>query len=160
VNVALVMLLALIWGVVLIPSAVRTHRSNLHNSIGGFEKAMTVLAPHPVATRRVLVPSDVRRIMEPATARRLRMLERRRNCLVGLVGATSIAFLGAITIGGLFTRLLIIAGVALAGYVTALRQVEIARQQQERVVALDAARARHQAVDDRVHDGDRLVASR
>ena len=131
-NEALVMLLALLWALVLLPSIVRSRRSSLHVTVGGFERAMDVLRQRP-SGRQVMVPGDSRRIVQ-GQRRRAALIERRRRAFTGLVGATTLTFLLAVIVGSGFWLLFGLSTGLLISYVALLLRLKNQRDQARSVV--------------------------
>lgn len=115
------MILAVVWAAVLVPPFVRSRRDGRPGSsvmsfraqLSTLERATPGSSLRPVADHRPAVHSALGSI----DARR-----RRRDVLVGLLGATGLTFLLAFAVGGLFTLLFLISVASLGGYVYALRQ--------------------------------------
>lgn len=61
-NEALVVILAFLWALVLLPGAIRNRRMSLRATMGGFQRAMSVLRERP-SGRALLVPEDPDRIV-------------------------------------------------------------------------------------------------
>lgn len=148
VNLALLMLLALLWSVVLLPSALRSRRRSLHHSMGGFNRAMSVLGggdARRTDSRVVLVPSNPARIVAPPRGAALAR-ERRRRALVGLLASSGVTVLLGIVVGGVFTVLAIGNLLLLGGFVGAMRNLALQAQRDRALVRLDTRRevdARH-----------------
>lgn len=153
-NLALLMLLALLWSVVLLPSALRSRRKSLHHSMGGFARAMQILAgsepPSRRDTRVVFVPADPRRIVAPPRGAELAR-ERRRRTLVGLLTTVGISASLALLLHGVFTVLAVASSMALVAFVAALRQMAQQERRARTLVRLDDRRH----FEDRQVDDDR-----
>lgn len=137
-NLALLLLLALLWAVVLLPSAVRNHRHSLHHSMGGFERTMQVLGAERGSrpdTRRVLVPADAARIVSPPRGAELAR-ERRRRTLVRLALAAGVLTSLALVFGGVFVLPALLADGALVAFVAALRNLKVRAQRERELVRL------------------------
>ncbi len=143
-NLALLMLLALLWAVVLLPSAIRSRRRSLHHSMGGFARAMTVLSggqPSRPDLRRVLVPGDAARIVAPPRGADLAR-ERRRRALGMLSTVAGLSLTLAVLAGGTWWLLTVVTTGALATYVVALRQIAVSERARRELVPLDSRRER------------------
>lgn len=142
-NGALVVLLALFWALVVLPSALRSRRSSPVSSVGTFERAMGVLARNEAGPNRrgprgarvanrsnarattrdsrvVYVPRDPSRVVADWSGRREQMLARRRRMFVRLLGAVSIALVVGLVLGGRWWLGVPVTGLALVAYVTLL----------------------------------------
>ncbi|MDP9021394.1 MAG: hypothetical protein M3N57_01570 [Actinomycetota bacterium] len=121
-NGAWVMLLALIWGVVLLPGALRARRSSPTTSVGTFERAMDVLARRDVGAggRYIYVPRDAGRIVDERKRRRSSVLTQRRRMFVRLLLATAVSLPLAFTVRGLAWSVFFGSAALLAGYVRLL----------------------------------------
>lgn len=143
VNEAIVLLL-LLWAALLLPGALRSRNSSPHTTVGGFERAMDVLRAKPGQGRELLVPGDAGRIVTRGLGREPDapasgagedpIVARRRTWFVRLLGATGVALLLALAVGGWlwmpFTALLLCS----AGYTALLRHLKLQRDQARRVV--------------------------
>jgi hypothetical protein len=152
VNEALV-LLALVWAVLIVPSAVRSRNASPHVTVGGFERAMDVLrsdgrndARGSSSGRQVFVPGDAGRIVERPTTRagdgdRVRhrvedpVVVRRRVWFMRMLAATGATFLVAlIAANGWFWTVFLLSAALTAGYVAVLRRLKLQRDEARRVV--------------------------
>ncbi len=141
-NLALLLFLALLWCVVLLPSAIRNHRGSLHHSMGGFARTMQVLGSSPGnaprATpdlRRVMVPANAARIVAPPRGEDLAR-ERRRKSLRGLVFAAALTTTIALLAGGVFWAFAAVADAALIAFVAALRNIAVRAKARRELVRL------------------------
>lgn len=163
-NEALVVVLALIWAIALLPSAIRSRRRNTHATIGGFEQAMQVLRQRP-SGRELMVPEDASRIvaravdrpegqfrsvgpratmgapvheeppdMSRAPASSSHVLETRRRIFTGLVSSAGVLFLAGLLFGGAMWLLWMLSIAGLGGYVALLLKYKQQRQQAHEVV--------------------------
>lgn len=165
VNLALLLLLALMWSVALLPTVMRSRKANVQRSMGGFHRAMRSLSPNGqvVADRRaILVPVNASRIVAPPSPAD-RAKERRHAVLRGLLFANGLALTLAVLVGGPFTALAFVVVVALVAYVVALRKLAVAAQQARRLVQLDTHRRLVEeataALADDAHDDRRAVGT-
>jgi hypothetical protein len=159
VNEALV-LLVLIWAVLLVPSALRSRKASPHATVGGFERAMSVLRTGPDVRdggRQLMVPGDAGRIVErevgassallsAAPGGRPRahihvvkpedpVIERRRIRFVRLLIATAVTFVAAVFVGGWLWLALVATLGATGGYTVLLRRIKLQRDAARQVVA-------------------------
>jgi len=117
------MILAVVWAAVLVPPFVRSRRDGRPGSsvtsfraqLSTLERATPGSSLRPVTEQHR--PSSVVAGLGSIDARR-----RRRDVLVGLLGATGLMFVLAFAVGGLFTLLFLVSAAALGAYVYALRQ--------------------------------------
>ncbi|MBW3577788.1 MAG: hypothetical protein KY462_08640 [Actinobacteria bacterium] len=121
-NGAWVMLLALIWGLVLVPGALRARRSSPTTSVGTFERAMDVLARRDVGAggRYIYVPRDASRIVDERKRRRSSVLTQRRRMFVRLLLTTAVSLPLAFALRGLAWSVFFGSAALLAGYVRLL----------------------------------------
>lgn len=133
-NEALVVILALMWALVLLPGAIRSRRSSLRTTVGGFEHAMDVLAHHRSPQgRELMVPRDATRIVTGRAAQRS-VIARRRRAFTVLATATIVSLLLGVLASGPFWLLFFGSAAALGSYVTLLLRLKTQRQQASRVV--------------------------
>lgn len=118
-------ILAGVWAAVLVPPFLRSRREGRPGSsvtsfraqLSTLERATPGSRLHPVPLAGATTPRVPRVPLAPLDARR-----RRRDVLVGLLGATAFTFLLAVAVGGLFTLVFLLTGGACGAYVYALRQ--------------------------------------
>ncbi len=143
-NLALLVLLALMWGVVLLPSVVRNHRRSLHHSMGGFQRSMQVLSggqAQPRDLRRVLVPGDAARIVAPPRGAELAR-ERRARTLKRLLFAAAASTSVALLVGGsLAWGIALVLDAALVAFVAALRHLAVTARRRREVARIEDHRA-------------------
>jgi hypothetical protein len=132
-----IVLLALAWGVVLLPTVARPRfESSPISSVGEFERSMGILAStrygrQQVPGRWVMVPKG----MSNPRSRRARLIEKRRRTFLRLLIAAS-----ATLVLGLIPALRVLwlahlgLDVAIAGYVFQLRRWRAAEIQRARVL--------------------------
>ncbi len=143
-----VVLLALVWAALLIPSALRSRRASPHATVGGFERAMEVLRTESRGTigRQLLVPADAGRIVghhtvEPGSTRSTTMpsredpiiVRRRTNFLRALI-ATGATLVLAAVFGGWLWPVFAVVAAGTGGYVAILRHLKLQRDEARRVV--------------------------
>lgn len=131
-NQALVVLLAVIWALILLPSAVRGHHRSPRSTVGGFQRAMGVLARRRSGGRDVLVLAEPERVVVGVRDREL--LARRRRVFTTLVVATGVTFLLAVVGGGRWWLLWLATATALASYVVLLLRWKAQRLEAAEVV--------------------------
>ncbi|MGZ4208622.1 MAG: hypothetical protein ACXVQ6_12090 [Actinomycetota bacterium] len=138
----MILLLALAWAVVLIPSFVRPRfQSSPIDGVRNFERSMGVLEStrrgrQQIPGRWVMVPKD---LPQAPKRRRNRLIKRRRQNFLRLIGAVfGTAILAAIPGLHFFLWLNLVADAALALYVLQLRRWHTSEQ---KVVPLPTARA-------------------
>lgn len=122
------MILAAVWAAVLVPPIVRNRRdARPDNSVVSFRAQLSTLErATPGTSLRIPGPGEAAppRISVPMT--RADVKRRRREVLVGLVGATGFTFLLVVAAGGTLPTLLFLASAgSLAAYVYALRQLQL-----------------------------------
>lgn len=115
-------ILAGVWAAVLVPPFLRSRREgHPGSSVMSFRAQLSTLERATPGSRLHPVPlaggTAPRVSLAPLDARR-----RRRDVLVGLLGATAFTFLLAVAVGGVFTLLFLLTGGACGAYVYALRQ--------------------------------------
>lgn len=115
-------ILAAVWAAVLVPPFVRSRREgHPGSSVMSFRAQLSTL-------ERATPGSSLRPVGEPHVASHslpvgsLDARRRRRDVLVGLLGATGVTFLLALAAGGVFTLLFLLTAGSLGAYVYALRQ--------------------------------------
>jgi hypothetical protein len=142
VNLALMMLLALLWSVVLLPSAMRSRRRSLHQSMGGFSKTMHALAGDHTwpEARPILVPGNAARIVVPQSANE-RARDRRRQMLVALASLSGLATVLAGVASGPFVPLAVAFVAGLVVYIRALRTLAVRDRHARELVRLDDRRS-------------------
>jgi Flp pilus assembly protein TadB len=125
VTLVVLVILAVVWAVYLV-SWVRSRTEHRRvNSINSFSNHLSVLertAPGGRGPRPAPVPGSV-----PFAPRRPSMSEtkkRRRDVLVGLLGATGVTFLGMLVMGGMVTYLFGLSLVLTVSYVVALASIQ------------------------------------
>jgi hypothetical protein len=130
-KILAVMCLAIVWAAFLVPPMLRRRREGrpassvvmFRQQLSTLERATpgSHLRPIPVATHRADLgfrPGSL------APRSRSEVVRRRRDVLIGLVGATAFTALLAVLLGGAFATLLFLAsGGALAAYCYALVQL-------------------------------------
>jgi hypothetical protein len=129
-----VVLLLALWAGILLPGALRAHRSaSPLSSVDDFERSMVMLAParsHP--GRQVMV------LRQPASVTvrpgRARLMRRRRNTLAGLGAICLVTAVLALAAGGAFWLLFLLAGGSLGAYVNVLVQLRAAQVARHRTV--------------------------
>ncbi len=144
-NEALVVMLALLWAVVLLPSALRSRRGNTHATVGGFERAMDVLRHQPDG-RHLMVPADAGRIVghdggdratigpAPRLHREDPVIARRRATFTRLLVASAALLLLALLVGGFAWTLTVLAVAVTGGYTALLRHHKLRRDEVREVV--------------------------
>jgi hypothetical protein len=115
-------ILAGVWAAVLVPPFLRSRREGRPgSSVMSFRAQLSTLERATPGSRLHPLPGaggvGPRVDLAPLDARR-----RRRDVLVGLLGATAATFLLAVLFGGVFTLLFVVTGGACGAYVYALRQ--------------------------------------
>ncbi len=115
-------ILAVVWAAVLVPPFVRSRREgHPGSSVTSFRAQLSTL-------ERATPGSSLRAVGHPQAQPHgmalgsLDARRRRRDVLVGLLGATGVTFLLAIAAGGWFTMLFLLTAGSLGTYVYALRQ--------------------------------------
>lgn len=136
-NETLVIILVFLWAVALLPSVLRSTRSNTHATVGGFERAMDVLRHRPDG-RYVMVPADATRLVDErhvrGAGRTNPQLERRRRLFARLVVLTAVSWLLAFVWGGPLWIVASLAFLGLGGYAAVLRRWKLQRQEARDVV--------------------------
>lgn len=154
------MILAAVWAAVLLPPFLRNHRDNRPgSSVLDFRAQLSTLErATPGTSLRVVGPNTtVRRAPVPAVRADVR--RRRRDVLVGLLGATAFTLLLAVAVGGALITLLFLATAGACGaYVYALRQIKL--RAMERSVKVRPLRPAARAITPRPALALRPVASR
>ncbi len=136
-GTTLVVILALMWAVILVPSAFRGRSSSPGRSVGGFEKAMDVLTRQSGEPgRNIMVPADSARIVGAATSGREAVLARRRRAFTGLTGAVGTTFLLGVAFAGPFWVLFGMAVAAMGGYIALLLKLKEQRDTARDVVRM------------------------
>ncbi|WP_130650977.1 hypothetical protein [Egicoccus halophilus] len=138
--------LVLLWAVLLVPGAVRRSRaSSPLVTVGGFERAMTVLRDNRSTTRQLLVPGDADRIVGRDVDETDRssgvdrpedpVVATRRLWFLRALVASGVSLVLAVAFGGWlwFPTVLVVLGTA--GYTVLLRQLKLQRDEARRVVA-------------------------
>lgn len=117
------MILAVVWAAVLVPPFVRSRRDgHPGSSVMSFRAQLSTLErATPGSSLRPMVETQ-RPTAEVAGLGSIDARRRRRDVLVGLLGATGVTLLLAFALGGLFTLLFLLSAASLGGYVYALRQ--------------------------------------
>lgn len=116
------LILAVVWAAVLLPPFFRNRRdARPDNSVVSFRAQLSTLErATPGTSLRTDAPSFDRRTPSNDVKRR------RRDVLVGLMGATAFTFLLFFAVGGTFFTLLFVSSSgALGAYVYALRQIHV-----------------------------------
>ncbi len=154
-------LLVLIWAVLLIPGAFRSRNASPHVTVGGFERAMSVLSGGVRSGgRELLVPSDAGRIVDhgasttsavaprsahhPVTRTSPRsasmptpddplIAQRRSRFERALLGTVATLVL-AVMVGGWLWPMFVLVAAGTAGYATILRRLKLQRDQARQVV--------------------------
>jgi hypothetical protein len=140
-GLLVVVLLLSLWAGILLPSALRAHRSaSPLSSVDDFERSMVMLAPvRSNSGRQVMV------LRQPASVTvrpgRARVLRRRRNALLALVAATVLSAVLALVAGGATWLVFLLAGGALSAYVAMLVQLRTAPPARSTVHRLPVRRA-------------------
>jgi hypothetical protein len=143
----LLVLLGLVWAVLFLPGAVRAHNTSPHVTVGGFERAMSVLRSEGQRRgggRRLMVPDDPARIVarpahegSPAVTAPPSedpVVTRRRTWFVRALLAC-VATLGlALLLQGAAWLLFLGTTAATAAYVAVLRRLKQQRDQARAVV--------------------------
>lgn len=153
--------LVVAWGFVLVPPLLRmvggVSRGRAGDSIGSFRDKMSLLGGTPVRPAASFDLTTRSADLGAGTARRQRqaLKQRRRNILVGLLGAAGITLLPALLVGGIAWAAFGVTAIALAAYVALLwqaQQVALERRgkvaylpQQDRAVPNDGAQLRRVA---------------
>lgn len=141
-NEALLVMLALLWGILLLPGALRSRRANTMATVGGFERAMDVLRRQPDG-RYVMVPGDAGRIVErhgdrtgrtEPTGREDPLVVRRRTRFSQMVLATVALLVVALVAGGFAWTLFAVSVLTTGGYALLLRHLKLRRDQVRDVV--------------------------
>lgn len=113
-------ILAGVWAAVLVPPMVRARRDgHPGSSVMSFRAQLSTLerATPGSHLRAIPMANPVRSGLAPISARR-----RRRDILVGLLGATGATLLLALLFGGVFTVMFLLSAAACGAYIYALRQ--------------------------------------
>lgn len=122
-------ILAAVWAAVLLPPVVRNRREGRpDNSVTSFRAQLSTLerATPGTSLRTVAPGSSLGAPMVPSAMNRSDAKRRRRDVLVGLLGATAFTFLLLVLVGGTGITLLFLASAsALGAYVYALRQLQV-----------------------------------
>jgi hypothetical protein len=135
-------LLAVLWGSILVPGAIRgRHDRSPASSIDSFERSMGILASEARGRfaqasppgRHVLVVHNPQRLMAGRSPRS-RTLARRRLILQGLGAAVAVSAVAALVAGGALVWLLVTTLGALAAYVGLLLQIKAGAARTRRVV--------------------------
>ena len=167
------MLLVLGWAAFLVPRAVRSRNASPHATVGGFERAMSVLRSDSPSSqsRRVFVPGDARQIVDrPAsngTAVSVRqadpVIERRRVWFVRLVAAAAVSVVLALVFNTAPVWFLAVGvSAALVGYAGVLRRLKLQRDEARHVVEelnLAAQRRPEREFKQAVGGGDEAAAA-
>lgn len=129
-----VILLVALWAGILLPGAIRAHRSaSPLNSVDNFERSMVMLAPTRSSPgRRVLVLRQPRALGERPG--RARVMHRRRVALATLAGAVVLTALTGIIVGGGAWAFFLLALAALASYLVLLVQLRTSHQRRRATV--------------------------
>ncbi|MCU1499754.1 MAG: hypothetical protein JWM47_3707 [Acidimicrobiales bacterium] len=127
-------ILAVVWAAVLIPPFLRNRRDGRpDNSVVSFRAQLSTLERATPGTSLRTLPSGGYAPVLPRLGTRVDVRRRRRDVLVGLLGATVFTLLLAVAVGGAMLTLLFLASAgALGTYVYALRQIKV--RSAERVV--------------------------
>ncbi|HEX2576264.1 MAG TPA: hypothetical protein VHK88_07930 [Aquihabitans sp.] len=120
-------ILAAVWAAVLVPPVVRNRREGRpDNSVVSFRAQLSTLERATPGTSLRTVSHAPSFPTVPMPMNRSAAKRRRRDVLVGLLGATGFSFLLLVLVGGpLVTLLFLAAGGALGAYVFALRQLQL-----------------------------------
>lgn len=138
-NGVLVFFLALLWALVILPSALRARRSSPVSSVGTFERAMDVLArrdpPDCVGDgRRVYVPRDAGLVVGDRASRRQAVLGRRRRVFVRLLVLTGLSAVAAFVGGGDWWAMFVMAAASFVAYVALLLRWKSHAEQAAQVI--------------------------
>lgn len=130
---ALLVILVLLWGIALLPGAVRARRDDVSSSVGGFGRTMAVLRTRALPRRIEVSDHAIHTVVVPSLRGtpdgRRRMLARRRRLLGVLLGATAAAVTVGVLLGGMAWIATGVTATALVGYLALLRAYERRRQQ-------------------------------
>lgn len=140
-------LLAALWGVVLLPRAVRDARASPVSTVTGFSDVMARLAV--CDQRLVVVPAGAgqRIVALPRRRRRDDLIRRRRATLARLLVATGMTVAAAAVLGGVVAwGIAGVAGVTLVAYCVALRAIALRRRPRAEVADAPADRSTTPAV--------------
>lgn len=136
-----VMCLAVVWAAFLLPHALRRFRDGRPgSSVHSFRQQLSTLeraTPGHSLRLSHTGPVPVVKSVPPA---RKSALRRRREVLMGLLGATAVTFLAMVAMGGLATYLFLLSAAALGAYCYALVQIRRRRQERELKVRVLAPR--------------------
>lgn len=117
------MILAVVWAAVLVPPFVRSRRDGRPgSSVTSFRAQLSTLERATPGSSLRPVSEQHRSASVVAGLGSIDARRRRRDVLVGLLGATGVLFLLTMTVGGIFTLLFVLSAAALGSYVYALRQ--------------------------------------
>lgn len=124
------LILAVVWAAVLLPPFVRNRRDGRpDNSVVSFRAQLSTLERATPGTSLRLGDTDSEVAARAIVATRLPSNDqkrRRREVLLGLLGATGLTFLLLVAVGGTFLTLLFLASAgSLGAYVYALRQIHV-----------------------------------
>lgn len=119
-------ILAVVWTAVLVPPFLRNRRdARPDNSVVSFRAQLSTLErATPGTSLRPIGTGSL--ASHPAPLSRVDVKRRRRDVLVGLLGATAFTFLLLVVVGGALVTLLFLAAAGgLGAYVFALRQLQL-----------------------------------
>lgn len=122
-------LMALIWGVVLLPQALRSWSTSPRTTVGGFERTMEALGNEGTSSMRLATPqpSSVRRRENP-------LVVKRRVRFVRMLTALALTLVAALWFGG-YVWLVFLANAAATGaYIAILRRLKVQRDEAREVV--------------------------
>lgn len=122
-------ILAAVWAAVLVPPLVRNRREGRpDNSVTSFRAQLSTLerATPGTSLRNLPSGSSLGAPLAPPAMNRSDAKRRRREVLVGLLGATAFSFVLLVGVGGAAVTLLFLASASsLGAYVFALRQLQV-----------------------------------
>jgi len=142
------LLLILVWVALLLPSALRSQlRASPRSTVGGFRRAMDVIAtPPPGRSARVGRVGDVRPTMpRPEDP----VVVRRRTRFLRLAGATGLSLAAAVMVGGVAWLVAGMLSATLVATTVVLRRLTVQRLAARQVVTrLDLRRPAQPLIDE------------
>ena len=133
-DVNALVLLVLAWAVLLLPGALRSRGRSPRSTVGGFERAMSVLRGDEGGV--VVVPGTSTSAARTAAhvAERRRILQRRRSWFLRLAGMTVVTGVLAAVTGGWAWGVFVATSGATVVYTAVLRRLKVQQDEARRTV--------------------------
>lgn len=131
-DVNALVLLVLAWAVLLLPGALRSRGRSPRSTVGGFERAMSVLRGDEGGV--VVVPGSPAARAAAHVAERRRVLQRRRAWFLRLAGMTVATGVLAVLTGGWAWGVFVATAGATVVYTAVLRRLKVQHDEARRTV--------------------------